>query len=411
MQRGSALKILFVADMFPWPATKGGLIRVATAIEALSRLGELDLFALYDPRGPEQVLPPGIRLRRLGTSSYPSDGKSNRWKVEWPLKRGVPLPIAMRMADPHPRKLFAQFVDEHYDIVWFSTVSTWAWMGRPHLGPTIIDLIDLEDVKERHKLAEIHSTPAPGASALARRTLVEVKTRMNAYDWASLQRKAAARVERVVVCSNEDMVRLGADNAVVIPNTYPGPARPVGRPVAGDPPTILFQGSFDYPPNAAGARWLVREIAPKVRSLLPGARVRLAGQSTAEVKALADEPDVTVTGLVPSMEDELALADMVLVPLLSGSGTRLKILEAFAQRVPVVSTTIGAEGLGAVDGVHLLVADTPDAIAEACARLCNDADLRRRLADGGQELFLERYESSVARSAIREMVDAMARPN
>ncbi|MGA2837599.1 MAG: glycosyltransferase [Acidimicrobiales bacterium] len=403
------MRVLFVADLFPWPSTKGGLIRVAGAIEALAKLAEVDLFSLYDPRGPGRVVPPGVRLRRLGTSPYPSDGKSQRWKVEWPLRRGIPLPIAMRMADPWPRKLFREFVEDRYDIVWFSTVSTWAWMGRPDLGPTIVDLIDLEDVKERQRIGLIRSTPARDAGERAVRALQEVKTRMNAFDWSRLQHQVAHRVDRVVLCSSEDVARLGVANAVVIPNTLPDPEHPVGRTEVADPPTILFQGSFDYPPNAVGARWLVDEIAPGIRTRLPGARIRLAGQSTPEVEALADEPDVTVTGLVLSMVDELARADVVLVPLRSGSGTRLKVLEAFAHRVPVVSTTIGAEGLDVVDGVHLLIADTPEAIADACERVCRDTDLRRRLADAGQALFRERFASSVAQVQIRELVDSLAR--
>jgi glycosyltransferase involved in cell wall biosynthesis len=404
------MKILFVADLFPWPATKGGLLRVSTAVESLMRLGEVDLFALYDPRGPAPELPEGIRLRRLGVSPYPSDHKSQLWKVEWPLRRGTPLTIAMRKRDPWPRKLFAEFADDRYDLVWFSTAATWAWMGRPALGPTVVDLIDLEDVKELQQIPGIRATPAAGPEARARRVLAEVKARLNAYDWKKLEQSVAERVDEVVLCSTEDARRLGTANTFVVPNTYAAPADPVGRPVAGDPSTILFQGTFDYPPNAEGAVWLAGEIAPLIRRQLPGARIRLVGQSTPEVEALADEPDVTVTGLVPSMVDELAGADMVLVPLRSGSGTRLKILEAFAQRVPVVSTTIGAEGLGAVDGTHLLIADTPAELAAACARVCTDTDLRRKLADGGQALFLERFETGVARERIRILVDLLTRP-
>ena len=80
-------------------------------------------------------------------------------------------------------------------------------------------------------------------------------------------------------------------------------------------------------------------------------------------------PRTSVVGRVPDIADELARADLVVVPVRYGSGTRLKIIEAFAQRVPVVSTTLGAEGLDVADGVHLLLGDTASALAEACARL------------------------------------------
>jgi glycosyltransferase involved in cell wall biosynthesis len=127
------------------------------------------------------------------------------------------------------------------------------------------------------------------------------------------------------------------------------------------------------------------------------------------VRALADEPDVTVTGLVPSMESELARADVVLVPLRMGSGTRLKILESFAHRVPVVSTTIGAEGIGAIDGVHLLIADTPGAMVEACRRLQSDPELRGRLVDEGQALFSNRFSQAAVAAPLRNLVDGLTR--
>ena len=104
------------------------------------------------------------------------------------------------------------------------------------------------------------------------------------------------------------------------------------------------------------------------------------------------------------MDPELARADLVVVPVRYGSGTRVKILEAFAHRIPVVSTTIGAEGLGAADGVHLLVADDPDAFADRCARLLTDGDLRERLVDAAEQLFEERYRLAAADGAIRSVV-------
>jgi glycosyltransferase involved in cell wall biosynthesis len=151
----------------------------------------------------------------------------------------------------------------------------------------------------------------------------------------------------------------------------------------------------------------VGEIAPALRQVLPGTVVRLAGQSTPETEGFADPPHVVVTGLVASMADELAAADVVIVPLLSGSGTRLKILEAMAHGVPVVSTTIGAEGLDVAHGVQLLIADTAEAMAEAVVRLQSDPDLRARLVENARLRFLERYEDRVASDRIHELVDSL----
>jgi glycosyltransferase involved in cell wall biosynthesis len=119
---------------------------------------------------------------------------------------------------------------------------------------------------------------------------------------------------------------------------------------------------------------------------------------------------VTVVGQVPEIEDELARADLVVVPLRFGSGTRLKVLEAFAHRVPVVSTTLGAEGLGAEDGVHLLLADRPADLASACARLLTDTEARASLTDAAHRLFLERYTDGVVEDAVEALARRTARP-
>jgi glycosyltransferase involved in cell wall biosynthesis len=103
------------------------------------------------------------------------------------------------------------------------------------------------------------------------------------------------------------------------------------------------------------------------------------------------------------MEPELARADLAVVPLRSGSGTRLKILESFAHRLPVVSTTLGAEGLDVEDGVHLLVADDAGGFAAACERLLTDDDLRVRIADAAEQHFLDHFDWPVVAERIRTL--------
>ncbi len=115
-----------------------------------------------------------------------------------------------------------------------------------------------------------------------------------------------------------------------------------------------------------------------------------------------------MTGRVPDMAAELARADVVVVPVRYGSGTRLKILEAFAQQVPVVSTPLGAEGLGAVDGVHLLLGDTAAALADACARLLRDLPLRQELVSRAHSLFAEHFQSAVIEQEVADLARRVA---
>jgi glycosyltransferase involved in cell wall biosynthesis len=231
---------------------------------------------------------------------------------------------------------------------------------------------------------------------------------MNARDWTVFQRSVARQVDRVILCSDEDVQRSGIRNAVAVPNTYGRPARSLGRHEAATPPTILFQGSLHYGPNIDAVDWLIDDVAPHLFKQLPGAQIRLVGTTSPGVESRHRPPGVVVAGRVPDIEPELARADIAVVPLRIGSGTRLKILESFAHRIPVVSTTVGADGLDVEDGVHLLLANTPEEFARACRRIIEDRALARRLVDAGERRYLERYEWSTAKRSIEQVVRDVA---
>ncbi len=212
----------------------------------------------------------------------------------------------------------------------------------------------------------------------------------------------------MILCSEQDVRRSGLRNAVAVPNTYGRPERSLGRQEPGTPPTILFQGSLHYGPNIDAVDWLIDDVAPHLFEQLPGAQIRLVGTTSPGVLERDRPPAVSVVGRVPDIEPELARADIAVVPLRIGSGTRLKILESFAHRIPVVSTTVGADGLDVEDGVHLLLADRPEEFARACRRLIEDRALARRLVDAAEHLYLERYEWSAAQSTIQQVVGDVA---
>jgi hypothetical protein len=403
------MRILVVASDVPWPAIQGGHLRLATAIEALAGLGETDLFALHDDRGSVPSVPSTVPLRRLKTVAQPATPGQLRWRVAWLARRGIPLEVVMQQLDATPRLALRSWVSGRYDLVWFERATTFALMGRPSLGPTIVDLVDLEDTKARLRAQVMRTEPFPGGGAgRLRRALAVGQTRLNARDWRHFQRSVAAGVDRVVLSSELDVSRSGLANAVVVPNTYARPERAVGHVDVGRPAVVIFQATFDYAPNVDAVDWFLDEVVVRIRARVPDLEVRLVGKPVPGVQRRHHPPSVTVTGVVPVMERELARADIAVVPIRFASGTRLKILESFAHRVPVVSTTIGAEGLDVENDVHLLLADDTDAFASACERLLREPDLRKRLVDAAEERYLERYECSVARNRIEALVHEIA---
>jgi glycosyltransferase involved in cell wall biosynthesis len=315
----------------------------------------------------------------------------------------------MGRADRAPQLALRNWARPPYDVVWFSTAPLFEWMGRPDFGPAIVDVMDLEDVKARLRVRLLaEQLRQRGMVSAPRGCLAWLQAQLNASDWGRFQRSMAAQVERVVVPSDVDAARSGLANVAVIPNTYPRPTRPVGNPSDVGPPVVLFQGSLDYPPNIDGAEWLVTTVAPRIRAVVPETEVRLVGQAATSVKRLHRAGVLTVVGQVPSMEHELARASVAVVPVRFGSGTRVKILESFAHRVPVVSTTIGAEGLDVEDDVHLLLADDPEEFAAAVVRLLRDPPLRVRLTEAARSLYLAHYDGRAAYEGIRRLLEEVA---
>lgn len=191
-----------------------------------------------------------------------------------------------------------------------------------------------------------------------------------------------------------------APNAVAVPRDVLA-AAPVAAGLR-----VLMVGNLTYGPNAEGARWLAEAVLPR---LPPGSTVDLVGPADAAVAALAGRC-VHVHGVVDDLTPSYQAADVVAVPLHHGSGTRLKLLEAFALGRPVVSTTVGAEGIDARPDQHLLVADDPAAFAAALVRAAEPAT-RDALVASARQLVAQTYDASAVADAVARLVlDALRSP-
>jgi len=174
---------------------------------------------------------------------------------------------------------------------------------------------------------------------------------------------------------------------------------------------LLFIGLLTYEPNRDAVAWFAREVLPLVRARRPEARFRVVGQHGSDVvDALHGISGVELAGEVPDVTPELAEAGVVVVPVRFGGGTRIKVLEAFAHGVPVVSTTVGCEGLDVEDGRHVLLADDPPSLAAACLRLLEDEERRTALSAQAGDLWQRRYRWTVIAPTVGEIVEtALAR--
>lgn len=228
----------------------------------------------------------------------------------------------------------------------------------------------------------------------ARSVLHFAAGRMEAVLYRAFEAEAIPAFDEIFVCSQGDCDLLAArfpDRRVTVaPNVMAPPALASRSP--DRPFTFLFVGTLDYPPNTGAVLHFCRDIVPILRAATSQPfRVAIVGlRPPREILALRDG-DIEVAGNVPDVAPYYARAGAVVAPLATGGGTRIKIIEAFSQGVPVVSTTIGAEGLEVVDGRDILIADGAAAFAKACQRLLYDDDLRRRMSAAGLALFERCY--------------------
>lgn len=222
-----------------------------------------------------------------------------------------------------------------------------------------------------------------------------------------------SRFDSVTAVTAEDREALaqvcgGRADIHVVPITIDtGEGMPV-RAATGDGRRIVFVGTMYWPPNADAMLWFVRDVWPILLSKCPTAQLEIIGaKPPRRVAALASDR-VRVAGYVADLVPHLERADVFVVPLRAGGGMRVKILEALARGVPVVSTRIGCEGLAVTGGSDVLIADTAPELAAAVLRVLEEPDLAARLRRNGRRLVERLYDAKVALQPLDEVYERLA---
>jgi len=244
---------------------------------------------------------------------------------------------------------------------------------------TVLDLHNIESVLHA-RCAEVENGLAGFAHRVFRGASAELERTWLPRYWRVL---APSEIDPEAVRTISPRSRVA-----IYPNTIPS----TPLPPRGDDHAIVFSGNLEYHPNRLAVRCFRTEVWPLLRGRWPGLVWRLIGKNPDAVREFtAGDPRIELQGPVTDAVTELARARVAVVPIQAGSGTRLKILEAWAAGVPVVSTRMGAEGLPAVDGEHLLLADTASALAECISRLLGSAELRARVGQAGRVLLEQEF--------------------
>lgn len=382
------MRLLFLAPQLPYPADKGTRIRNLGLIAELARRHEVAVLSLGDPNDVDATDGLGRICRVLDV--VPTPERSGWRRLVGALADSRP-DLGRRLESPRYVEAFQKALSEPWDIIQVEALEMaphWRAMAAVRrLPPVVLDAHNCEWILQER---------------LARADLANGRWLGGLY--STLQAAKLRRYEGAVVSVADAVVAVSAADAAalkrvaqarrvaVVPNGVDTSALPI-RVGVGDGRTVLFTGTMDYRPNADAVAWFVEAVWPLVRGGVPDARFEIVGRApTAKVRALAEHPGVEVVGEVASMAAHFARAAAYVAPLRVGGGSRLKLLEAFAHGVPVVTTSLGAEGIAVTDGRDARVADDPEAFSEALIELLALPERGRLLAAMARRLVEERYD-------------------
>lgn len=268
------------------------------------------------------------------------------------------------------------------------------------LPTTVFDMDDIEHVVHERRMGLPQSTRERWLSRAELPAL------------ARLERQAVRQAWKTLVCARDD-ARLLADfcgvpgeRVAVVPNGLPLPAQGSQQAAGARPPILLMVGIYSYEPNGEGARHFIEHTWPLVRQARPDAQAWFVGASPESIGEASRMPDgVKLLGFVDDIEAVYAQAGVVICPILTGGGTRVKLVEAALRGKPIVSTTLGAEGLGFTDGQEALLRDSPAAMAQACVDLLAAPQKAEQLGEAARAFAQQHYD----RDRIAEALAAQCR--
>lgn len=385
-------RILFVSPQVPFPLDTGGKIRTFYQLRALAREYQVDLLCLSDPADEDAEKAPvwqGMKAQLRSITCIPREGtrRPGQLKAAWRGFWGpLPYPVEKYRSTEAASWIRHHTHHESCDAVHFDSLHTFRFASEVKTGiPVCLD---------EHNVEALILERMTEVSPWWKQGLVKQQAALT----DSFERHCALRADRVFLCSQPDRDLLAArtgyhDNLRVIPNGVELQRLESGRwsGVEEHPRSVVFLGSMDWWPNQDGIAWFMEETWPLIQQHRPDLVLKVVGRNPSRALQKTRVPGVEVLGGVPDIRPYVASASAFVVPLRVGGGTRLKILEAFAIGAPVISTSVGCEGIAVEDGKHLLIGDSPGALCDHVLSLVQNHEMADGLRREGRALVEGHY--------------------
>lgn len=399
------MKILFVTPYLPGPPIFGGQRRIHGLMTELSRSHEVSVVALVDAGIDQRASVADTRTYCKDVITVPDSWHRVQGRPKRMLQLGSLVSLRSWEWILYRRPEFQRVLDRHlsevrYDVVAceFVFMANYRFERAREKGASL--------VLDEHNVEYDIVRRTAAASSLDRKIF-------NELNWRKLRHEEIAawkRFDGCTVTSARDRAivveKAPAVPTVVIPN---GVNVDLFRPKPGaevDSQTLLFFGAMNYYPNTDGAVYFAREIMPLLTPRFPNLKLRIVGPCGPGPVMDLKSDRIEITGLVDDLRAEIERATAVIAPLRIGGGTRLKILEGMAYGKPIVSTSIGAEGLDVVHGREMLLADTPQAFADEVGRVLTDRELSAGLGRTARHMAETRYSWRAAAAELENFYRA-----
>ena len=387
------MRVLWVKAGKLLPVDTGGKIRSYNLLRLLANDYKITLLSYYG--GPQDPAYEAALAQEPFTSETictPAPGPSaiaQGLDYLWRLPMKPPYAISKFTHRAIRRALAQRLTSGRFDVAVCDFLAPSANFPRRLPIPCVLFQHNVESSLWKRR-AQVESNPVKRVSY----TLESAKM-------LRFERDVLDRFHHVIAVSDHDRQQMLEMNPsckiTVVPTGVDTQKFRVAPPSSAQPPRVVFTGSMDWEPNIDAVEYFCLEIWPRILAEIPDAVFQIVGRNPhAKVQRLAS-PSVEVTGTVPSVEEYIEKASVIVVPLRAGGGTRLKIFEAMAKGRAMVSTSIGAEGLEVESGSDLLLADNPSDFADAVIRLLRDNDLRHKIEQGAVRLAARYDWSSVVK--------------
>ncbi|MDW8103182.1 MAG: glycosyltransferase [Anaerolineae bacterium] len=400
------MKVLMLSPLLPWPLDLGARIRIYHSVRVLGQMGhDVTLICInterFEPSAIE-VLRHYCRELKVVSASR----RSRHWTALRALLSNKPYGV-VKFWSPSFQQTVENSLKVHYDVLWVHFIETLAYLPGFAKGRKCLIVLDQHNADERFWATFSRSGPP----------WVRLFAWQNIWNLRRFQRQVLRKVDVVLSVSEEDAVftraRLPSPSTQVwvVPNgvdtEYLQTKNNEERRNR-----IIFCGAMDIFMNIDAVVCFAKKVFPMVRESIPDAEFWVVGRDPApEVRALANLPGIYVTGRVEDVRPYYAQAKVAVAPFRYGGGTKLKVLEAMALGVPVVATSVGCQGIEAIPGKHLFVAERDEEFARQVNILLEDEVIWKRVTSDARRLVEQKYSwESILRGTIARLEQLISKP-